>query len=186
MLVDSPRAAKPLLRRLEELGGVRYMFLTHRDDVAFHRVFREHFGCERILHEDDISIDTSDVERRVRGREPLALADDLLLLPVPGHTRGSVALLFRDEYLFSGDHLSYSSEDEMLDAHPRVCWYSWTEQVRSVERLLDYRFRWLLPGHGEPVRADSPSAMHDMLVHWLDANEDRTARLNRRRARRRG
>jgi len=31
----------------------RGMFLTHQDDVADHRKFRERFGCERILHEAD-------------------------------------------------------------------------------------------------------------------------------------
>src|ERR1700748_362553 len=50
VLVDSPRAAAPLLKRLEELGGVARMFLTHRDDVADHATFRERFGCERIIH----------------------------------------------------------------------------------------------------------------------------------------
>lgn len=34
VLVDSPRAAKPLLAEIERLGGVRFMFPTHRDDVA--------------------------------------------------------------------------------------------------------------------------------------------------------
>lgn len=32
VLVDSPRFAAPLVRRIKELGGVRIMFLTHRDD----------------------------------------------------------------------------------------------------------------------------------------------------------
>jgi len=170
VLVDSPRAAKPLLRRLEELGGVRTMFLTHRDDVAFHQVFHDHFGCERILHEADVSSGTRGVERKLSGAEPIALADDLVVIPVPGHTRGSAALLFRDEYLFSGDHLSWSSDGAALDAHPRVCWYSWSEQVRSVEKLLAHRFRWLLPGHGEPLRAESAEAMGAMVRQWLAAN----------------
>ena len=68
-----------------------------------------------------------------------------MVIPVPGHTRGSAALLFRDEYLFSGDHLSWSSEDGTLDAHPRVCWYSWKEQVRSVEKLLATVFAGYCP-----------------------------------------
>src|SRR5574342_371172 len=50
VLVDSPRFTMPLVRRLEDLGGVSRMFLTHRDDVADHRRFREHFGCERVMH----------------------------------------------------------------------------------------------------------------------------------------
>ena len=34
VLVDSPRHAAPLVARIRALGGARFMFLTHRDDVA--------------------------------------------------------------------------------------------------------------------------------------------------------
>src|SRR5215468_75466 len=43
ILVDSPRFADPLVRRIAALGGIRTMFLTHRDDVADHRRFAKHF-----------------------------------------------------------------------------------------------------------------------------------------------
>jgi ferredoxin len=42
VLVDSPRYAEALVAAIEKHGGVRWMFLTHRDDVADHRKFREH------------------------------------------------------------------------------------------------------------------------------------------------
>src|SRR5262245_28869737 len=32
VLIDSPRFATPLVKQIEKLGGVRLMFLTHRDD----------------------------------------------------------------------------------------------------------------------------------------------------------
>src|SRR5437867_2393455 len=136
VLVDSPRAAAPLLSRLEELGGVRWMFLTHRDDVADHAKFRERFGCERVLHRDDVTRATSDIERKIEGSDPFPLSGDLTAVPVPGHTRGSLALLYRDEFLFTGDHLWWSSEDRALDASRGVCWYSWPAQIRSMEKLL--------------------------------------------------
>src|ERR1051326_7887439 len=34
ILVDSPRFANPLVKRVEALGGIKKIFLTHRDDVA--------------------------------------------------------------------------------------------------------------------------------------------------------
>ena len=159
VLVDSPRAAAPLLRGLEAQGGVRSMFLTHRDDVADHARFRRHFGCERILHADDVTAGTAGVERRIEGRDPVALAGDLVVIPVPGHTRGSAALLFRNRVLFTGDHLMGAEDGRRLYASRGVCWYSWPEQVRSMERLLDFSFEWVLPGHGGRFRADSPAAM---------------------------
>jgi hypothetical protein len=55
VLVDSPRAAGPLLSRLKEWGGVRTMFLTHRDDVADQAGFLRRFRCDHVLHRDDIT-----------------------------------------------------------------------------------------------------------------------------------
>jgi len=159
VLVDSPRAAAPLLRRFEALGGIRRLFLTHRDDVADHEKLRARFGCERILHARDVGPGTATIERKIEGDDPVALADDLTVIPVPGHTRGSAALLYQDAVLFTGDHLWYDLEDHRLDASRGVCWYSWPHQIRSMERLLDFRFEWVLPGHGDPWRAPSAGAM---------------------------
>ena len=159
VLVDSPRAAGPLLRAIAARGGVRWNVLTHRDDVADHARFHERFDCERVLHAADIGSGTRGVERPIEGMEPVALADDLLLIPVPGHTRGSMALLYRDRVLFTGDHLMGTEDGSRLYASRGVCWYSWPEQVRSMERLLAYEFAWVLPGHGGRFRAESSAAM---------------------------
>jgi len=167
VLVDSPRASKPLLARLRELGGVRTMFLTHRDDVADHAFFRRELGCERVLHRADLSAATRDVEHPIDGDQPVALAPDLLAIPVPGHTPGSMALLHREELLFSGDHVWYSPGRGRLHASRCVNWYSWDDQVRSLRRLLDFRFRWILPGHGRRYQAPSPEAMRHELARLL-------------------
>jgi glyoxylase-like metal-dependent hydrolase (beta-lactamase superfamily II) len=159
LLVDSPRAARPLFARLDELGGARRMFLTHRDDVADHARFHAVFGCERILHAADVGAGTRDVERRLDGVDPVRLDDDLLAIPVPGHTRGSTALLYRETFLFTGDHLWGDEDTGRLGMSRSVCWYSWREQVASLRRLLDHRFEWVLPGHGRRFRAPSARAM---------------------------
>lgn len=170
VLVDSPRAAGPLLAAIERFGGVRRMFLTHGDDVADHRRFAEAFGCTRILHEGDIAPGTASVEHILRGRDPVDLAPGLTLVPVPGHTRGSTALLADEAFLFSGDHVWGSEDGQGLAASRSVCWYSWPEQRRSLERLLDLRFEWVLPGHGRRFRAASAAVMRaavERLLHRL-------------------
>ena len=43
-LVDSPRFNAPLAKRLEALGGVKTLLLTHQDDVADHEKLHERFG----------------------------------------------------------------------------------------------------------------------------------------------
>ena len=163
VLVDSPRAAGPLVRRLRELGGVSRMLLTHRDDVADHASLRKVFGCERVLHRDEISARTRDVEVQLTGREPVSLDGDFLAIPVPGHTRGSVAYIYRRKFLFSGDHLWWSPNVGGLHASRRVCWYDWGEQTRSMELLLEFPFEWVLPGHGRRYQAPSPAIMRQEL-----------------------
>jgi glyoxylase-like metal-dependent hydrolase (beta-lactamase superfamily II)/ferredoxin len=168
VLVDSPRASRRLFNRLEALGGVATLFLTHRDDVADHRRIHDRFGATRVLHADDVTRDTAAVECKPTGSEPIALAADLQAIPVPGHTRGSMCLLYRD-YLFTGDHLWWSPNSKRLHASRSVSWYSWQEQLRSVAALLDYRFSWVLPGHGRRYRAQSAEAMRAELEKLLDA-----------------
>lgn len=158
VLVDSPRAARPLADALAARGGVRWMFLSHRDDVADHGAFRARFGCERVLHRAEVGPDTRDVERILEGPGPWRLDDDLLVIAVPGHTRGSCALLYREEFLFSGDHVWASADGAGLGAGRDVCWWSWDEQRRSMARLAEHRFAWVLPGHGRRFHAE-PAAM---------------------------
>ncbi len=162
VLIDSPRFASPLVKRIEKLGGVRLMFLTHRDDVADHKKWAGHFGAERVMHRDDIGRSLTGVERVLTGREAVRLDDDLLAIPTPGHTRGHTVLLYRNHYLFSGDHLWWSEAYKSLHASESVCWYSWPEQIRSMEVLLNCRFEWVLPGHGRRVHLSS-SLMREQL-----------------------
>ena len=166
VLIDSPRFNGPLARRLEELGGVSTIFLTHKDDVADHDRFAEHFGATRILHADDVGPTTRDVETRLEGHDPVPLADDLLLIPVPGHTRGSVCLLWRD-VLFSGDHVFGSPTLGHLATTRAYCQHDWGVQRESMERLLAYDIRWVLPGHGRRVELP-PAAMAAELRRCID------------------
>ena len=167
ILIDSPRFTPPLVKRLEELGGIRYLYLTHRDDVADHQKFHDRFGCDRILHREDISPDTRSVEIQLTGTEPYQLADDLLVIPVPGHTQGHTVLLWNQTFLFTGDHLAYSAQLGHLTGFRNFCWYSWPEQVRSMERLANYSFEWILPGHGRRFQAGR-SDMKQQLQHCIE------------------
>jgi glyoxylase-like metal-dependent hydrolase (beta-lactamase superfamily II)/ferredoxin len=170
ILVDSPRFTRPLVRKIEALGGVRTIFLTHRDDVADQDKFARHFGAVRVMHRDDNAARYG-VERVVEGEEAVRLDRDLLIIPTPGHTRGHAVLLYRDKYLFTGDHLAWSPTRNTLTAFRTACWYSWPVQTRSMRRLLDYRFEWVLPGHGRIHHAPAEE-MHTELgrcVEWMSS-----------------
>ena len=167
VLVDSPRFTKSLVEKIEELGGVRTMFLSHQDDIADHEKFHSHFGCERIIHRDESR--HMNVERYLTDAEPSDVGTGLLAIPTPGHTRGHAVLLFKNKFLFTGDHLAWSEHYGHLIAFHRHNWYSWPETIRSMERLKNYRFEWILPGHGRSAHS-SPNSMSRQLrecVEWM-------------------
>src|SRR6266571_4415470 len=166
VLIDSPRFATQLVKKIEAMGGVRTMFLTHKDDVADHRRFAEKFNCQRIMHADD-GAQRLGIEQVIRGAEPVQVDSDLIAIPVPGHTRGHTVLLYRNKFLFTGDHLAWSPNRNSLIAFRSACWYSWEEETRSMAKLLDYDFEWVLPGHGR-IHHDSRSGMRAELERCID------------------
>jgi len=170
VLVDSPRFTPPLVKRLEEMGEIRYLYLTHRDDVADHQKYAQHFGSKRILHSDDITTDTRGVEIPLSGSEPVQLEPDLLIIPVPGHTKGHTVLLYKNKFLFTGDHLAWNDKLNQLIGFRNACWYSWSEQIKSMRQLANYSFEWVLPGHGRRYHADAKTMYHQMqqCLAWME------------------
>lgn len=151
LLIDSPRYVNKLVESLTERGGIDEILLTHRDDVADADKYARHFGARVWIHEEDRSGAPYATEL-LRGAAPIAIRDRLLAIPVPGHTKGSVAFLLEDTYLFTGDSLAWSRERKDLQAFRDACWYSWAELKRSLGRLAGYRFEWVLAGHGSSMR----------------------------------
>ena len=168
VLIDSPRFATLLVKRIASLSGIKRMLLTHRDDVADHERFAAKFRCERIMHTAD-GASRLGVERIIAGEEAVRIDDDLVALPTPGHTRGHMVFLYKNKFLFTGDHLAWSKTRETLTAFRSVAWYSWPEQTRSMEKLREYDFEWVLPGHGE-IHQESVNNMQKHLqrcIEWM-------------------
>ena len=151
VLVDAPRHAGELVKWFEAAGGIAHILLSHRDDVADARKYAERFHARVWIHHNDGSAApfATDI---IEGQAPVAIVDDVTAIPVPGHTQGSLAYLFDERVLFTGDSLAWSRHDEDLIAFRDACWYSWTALADSLEKLARYRFEWLLPGHGWPVQ----------------------------------
>jgi glyoxylase-like metal-dependent hydrolase (beta-lactamase superfamily II) len=168
VLIDSPRFATQLVKRFRAMGGINTMLLTHKDDIADHELFRKEFGCVRVMHASDGATRLG-VEQVVEGEQAIALDDDLIVIPTPGHTRGHVVFLYRNKFLFTGDHLAWSPRTKTLTAFRSVAWYSWAEQTRSMTKLLAYDFEWVLPGHGDMHR-ENANVMREHLqrcISWM-------------------
>jgi glyoxylase-like metal-dependent hydrolase (beta-lactamase superfamily II)/ferredoxin len=149
-LVDSPKFLPQLVRRLEASGGLRHIFLTHQDDVADAERYARHFGAERIIHRAELHAQPN-AEQVLDGDDAIELAPGFVAILTSGHTAGHLVLLHDERFLFTGDHLAWDRHLQRLTAFRDYCWYSWPRQCESMARLLNYRFEWVLPGHGERV-----------------------------------
>jgi glyoxylase-like metal-dependent hydrolase (beta-lactamase superfamily II)/ferredoxin len=164
-LVDSPRYVKHLVDALERMGGLRYIVLTHEDDVADAARYAARFGATRIIHRADAEA-MPDAEWIVDGSNSIPLAPQFTLIPVPGHTPGSSALLYDQRFLFTGDHLWWDPKTRSLQAPQRLVWRS-RAMVQSLEKLLGDQFEWVLPGHGDRIKL-TPEEMRHQLRFLVD------------------
>lgn len=175
ILIDSPRFNAPLVKQLEKMGGVKYLYLTHQDDVADHQFFHDHFHCDRILHLKEIKPQTENVEIKLDIIEPWTLAKDILIIPVPGHSKGHTVLLYKNKFLFTGDHIAWSNYLQKLVGFRDFCWYSWEKVIESTEKLMQYNFEWILPGHGRRYQAEKSEMRQQLLIgiDWMKENMDK-------------
>jgi glyoxylase-like metal-dependent hydrolase (beta-lactamase superfamily II)/ferredoxin len=163
LLVDSPRFTAAVVDPIAEMGGIAHILLTHQDDVADAGRFAQRFGARVWIHEDERRAAPFATDL-LRGTGDVEIAPGLVAVPVPGHTRGSVVYGLDDRFLFTGDSLAWSHDRGDLIAFRGACWYSWTAQADSLERLAarDHRFAWVLPGHGGRRHAH-PDDLHSRL-----------------------
>ena len=161
-LIDSPKYLPSLVRAFESRGGIRYIFLTHRDDVAEAQRYARRFGSERIIHRAELAAQP-EAEIVLDGEKEVEIVPKFLVIPTPGHTRGHMVLLYNNRYLFSGDHLWWERRTKRLGASRRFCWYSWPKQIESMQALLDYAFEWVLPGHGQRIQL-APHVMREQIT----------------------
>ena len=176
VLIDSPRFNAPLARQIEALGGLVAIVLSHRDDVADHDRWAQRFGCPRWIHAADGDA-APGAEHLLQGQEPLDLDAHLRLIPVPGHTAGSLVALLGGQILFSGDHLWWSDTAAAVVASRTYCWHHWPSQLESVAKLRSLDVRWLLPGHGgrRAFAADEWSLQIDGVLSYWGASAAATA-----------
>ncbi|CAL5228056.1 g11121 [Coccomyxa viridis] len=191
ILVDVPRYVPKLVNRIKELGGAKYIFLTHRDDVAAHYKWASALGAERIMHQAETNEKqkTDEVEHKLEGEGPWSLPDgseDCQIIFTPGHTEAHCVLLYKPQkVLFSGDHLAADSvaewnarfepnDDGFLGISRNFNWWRVDKQVESCTKLADYDWLMLLPGHGRPGAVKDAAQRKEQLALISDRESKRS------------
>lgn len=150
ILVDSPSFVRKLVRSFEELGGIRTIFLSHRDDVADADQWASHFHADVFIHREDrrAAPYATHVVEGAGPAETTEIGPGLRFIPLPGHTAGSAALLVDGGALFTGDSLCWVPDQQRLHAFRNACWYSWPVQKQSLAALAAHEFGQVFSGHG--------------------------------------
>lgn len=155
IMIDCPRFNARLADQLADLGGVDFAIFTHKDTVEGQLAWKREFPkLQRIIHRFDATSDIN-FEARLNGKGPWSLGDDIQILYVPGHTLGSIAVLYNstvDSALFSGDHIGWSEKLARLDGFSRFNRAGLETQAESMEKLTEYEFQWILPAQGMRYR----------------------------------
>lgn len=168
LMIDAPRLTREVYGPLDEAGGIAHILLSHRDDVADAHRYADRYGARVWIHTDDADAAPFATDL-IHGLDQTEITPGVVGFPVPGHTKGSVMYLVDGHLLFSGDSLAWSPRDQRLYAFERACWYSWEEQMRSLQRFADsdHRFDRLFCGHGwshDADRAHFNSSLHDLVA----------------------
>lgn len=166
-LVDGPRWSTRLVRWVEDRGGLDHILLTHRDDIGDTRRYAEHFGADVWIHEAER--DAAPFANRLISDDDLASPDPAIeVIPVPGHTRGSVMFQVAQETLFTGDTLAWDAHTGRLRGYRRYCWFDWDRQIASIASLRGRGFTRIFAGHGGSVEL-SPEDMDRHIDRLLEA-----------------
>ena len=95
-LIDSPKFLPQLVSQSsKQLGGLRHIFLTHRDDVADADRYAAPFRRRRIIHRAGTGVSARRRAESGRRMQPMELAPGFVAIPTPGHTAGHMVLLAR-------------------------------------------------------------------------------------------
>ena len=98
ILIDSPRFATQLVKRIEALGGVKRMLLTHKDDIADHELFTREVSVARVRCTQMMALAVSASNKYLKVKNRLNSTRTLIAIPTPGHTRGHVVFLYRASF----------------------------------------------------------------------------------------
>jgi len=136
------------LKSLRGATGARVA--AHRDEEPFIEGRRGLPGVRHEPVEVDLVLGEGDV------------VEGLRVIHVPGHTPGSIALL--DEELgaiFIGD-LAYEENGALYEI-PQQYSLDPEGNRRSIKRLLELKFKHVLPSHGRPIIGRGREALEDLV-----------------------
>jgi glyoxylase-like metal-dependent hydrolase (beta-lactamase superfamily II) len=114
-----------------------------------------------------LKIEPCGIDRALKDGEDFC--DDLQIIHVPGHTWGSICLLYKNQALITGDCVVGYNErfpsQGNSELNPPVKMYGmdYAQAIKSLSTLLQYDFTAILPSHGTSIGERGKEKLRAML-----------------------
>ena len=136
ILLDCPSWNQINQEFIQKQGGVRWLFVTHRNGMAKVAEIQAACNCEVIVQEQEAYLLP---EVKVTSfQDEYVFSPNFLALWTPGYTPGSSCLYYNamGGVLFSGRHLLPNPQGQLLPLRtPKT--FHWPRQLRSIKKLRD-------------------------------------------------
>ncbi len=136
ILIDCPAWNQVNQQFLQQQGGVRWLFITHRGGIGKVREISQAFGCDILIQEQEAYL-LPRLDVRTFQQE-FTLSPYSSVIWMPGHSPGSSCLYYSESggVLFSGRHLLPNQQGEPAPLRTSKTFH-WPRQLKSVQSLVD-------------------------------------------------
>lgn len=149
LVIDPDGGLKKILKEVEG-KYLKYIILTHYhlDHTLGAEKFKEVARCKILIHEDEKDFIHLPVDQFLRGGEEIRVGDTLLtIFHLPGHTKGSIAIVGED-FVFVGDTI-FEDGVGRTDL-PGGSAKDLKNSLRVFSEKFSGREILIYPGHGNP------------------------------------
>jgi glyoxylase-like metal-dependent hydrolase (beta-lactamase superfamily II) len=134
ILVDSPAWNDVNRQFIADLGGVKWLAITHRGGIGKATTIATQLGCEVIIQEQEAYL-LPELKLTSFGHK-FNLNDSIHAIWTPGHSPGSACIYYSGAggVLFTGRHLLPNQSGEPVPLRTSKTFH-WTRQLRSVDAI---------------------------------------------------
>jgi glyoxylase-like metal-dependent hydrolase (beta-lactamase superfamily II) len=134
ILVDSPAWNDINQQFITDLGGVKWLALTHRGGIGKATTIATELGCEVLIQEQEAYLLPE--LKLTTFQDRFNLKDSIHAIWTPGHSPGSACIYYRGAggVLFTGRHLLPNQLGEPVPLRTSKTFH-WNRQLRSVDAI---------------------------------------------------
>ena len=134
ILIDSPAWHDVNRQFITDLGGIKWLIITHRGSIGKATTIATELGCEVLIQEQEAYLLPE--LKLTTFQDRFNLKDSIHAIWTPGHSPGSACIYYRGTggVLFTGRHLLPNQLGEPVPLRTSKTFH-WRRQLRSVDAI---------------------------------------------------